>query len=51
VVAKRSNQAAVGKNCFPGKIDLDRTINGGRPQFQSSLPSALTRKNQSVLRD
>src|SRR5208337_2130608 len=34
MAAKRSNQAAVGKNCLAGKIDLDRTLNGGRPEFQ-----------------
>jgi hypothetical protein len=44
VVAKWSNQAAVGKNCLAGKIDLDRTLNGGRPEFHIYLRSALTRE-------
>jgi hypothetical protein len=49
--AQRSNQAAVGKNCLAGKINLDRTLSGGRPEFQISLPSALTREKQYVLWD
>jgi hypothetical protein len=51
VVAKRSNQAAVGKNCLAGKINLDRTLNGRRPEFHISLPSTLKRKKQYVPRD
>ena len=49
MAAKRSNQAAVGENCFPGEVDLDRTLTGGRLKFQSSPPSGFTRQKHCVL--
>src|SRR5208282_3095223 len=46
--AKWSNQAAIGKNCLSGKINLDRTLNRGRSEFQTSLPTGLTRQERHV---